>query len=146
MGACIWTQKYQLKHKSIFLVDCEKPEFHRLKNKSPYNLQIYNFSEIPKCLKICFFIPVNATFLKTIKNILILEIIKTIDMAKVNDLLIVEMSSNQLSVASNEGKEYVLEGIFGELTLKIKITEFTLKMSIYLKFNSYKIKLNLLNC
>ena len=41
-------------------------------------------------------------------------------MAKVNDLLIVEMSSNQLSVASNEGKEYVLEGIFGEIDTKNK--------------------------
>jgi hypothetical protein len=41
-------------------------------------------------------------------------------MAKVNDLLIVEMSSSQLSVASNEGKEYVLEGIFGEIDTKNK--------------------------
>ena len=41
-------------------------------------------------------------------------------MAKVNDLLIVEMSSNQLSVASSEGKEYVLEGIFGEIDTKNK--------------------------
>ena len=24
------TQKYQLKHKSVFLVDCEQPEFQRL--------------------------------------------------------------------------------------------------------------------
>ena len=57
------TQKYQLKHKSIFLVDCEKPEFHRLKNTTPYNLQIYNFSEIPNVTNILF-IPVNETFLK----------------------------------------------------------------------------------
>jgi hypothetical protein len=41
-------------------------------------------------------------------------------MAKANDLLIVEMSSNQLSVASSEGKEYVLEGIFGEIDTKNK--------------------------
>ena len=41
-------------------------------------------------------------------------------MAKVNDLLIVEMSSSQLSVASTEGKEYVLEGIFGEIDTKNK--------------------------
>ena len=41
-------------------------------------------------------------------------------MAKANDLLIVEMSSSQLSVASTEGKEYVLEGIFGEIDTKNK--------------------------
>ena len=41
-------------------------------------------------------------------------------MAKVNDLLIVEMSSNQLSVASTENKEYILEGIFGEIDTKNK--------------------------
>ena len=40
------TQKYQLKHKSIFLVDCEKPEFHRLKNTTPYNLQILSLIHI----------------------------------------------------------------------------------------------------
>ena len=41
-------------------------------------------------------------------------------MAKVNDLLIVEMSSSQLSVASTENKEYILEGIFGEIDTKNK--------------------------
>jgi hypothetical protein len=41
-------------------------------------------------------------------------------MAKVNDLLIVEMSSSQLSVASTDNKEYVLEGIFGEIDTKNK--------------------------
>ena len=41
-------------------------------------------------------------------------------MANKNDLLIVEMSSSQLSVASNENKEYILEGIFGEIDAKNK--------------------------
>ena len=41
-------------------------------------------------------------------------------MAKVNDLLIVEMSSSQLSVASKDNKEYILEGIFGEIDTKNK--------------------------
>ena len=41
-------------------------------------------------------------------------------MAKANDLLIVEMSSSQLSVASTDNKEYVLEGIFGEIDTKNK--------------------------
>ena len=41
-------------------------------------------------------------------------------MAKLNDLLIVEMSSSQLSVASNENKDYILEGIFGEIDSKNK--------------------------
>jgi hypothetical protein len=41
-------------------------------------------------------------------------------MAKANDLLIVEMSSSQLSVASKENKEYILEGIFGEIDTKNK--------------------------
>ena len=47
------TQKYQLEHKSIFLVDCEKPE--------------YNFSEIPNVTNILF-IPVNETFLKQLEQ------------------------------------------------------------------------------
>ena len=41
-------------------------------------------------------------------------------MAKVNDLLIVEMSSSALSVASKDNKEYILEGIFGEIDTKNK--------------------------
>ena len=41
-------------------------------------------------------------------------------MAKSNDLLIVEMSSSALSVASTENKEYILEGIFGEIDTKNK--------------------------
>ena len=61
------TQKYQLGNKSIFLVDCEKPEFDRLKNTTPYNLQIYNFREIPNVSNILF-IPVNATFLKQLQQ------------------------------------------------------------------------------
>ena len=61
------TQKYQLKHKSIFLVDCKKPEFDSLKNTTPYNLQIYNFREIPIVSNILF-IPVNATFLKQLEQ------------------------------------------------------------------------------
>jgi hypothetical protein len=41
-------------------------------------------------------------------------------MAKLNDLLIVEMSSSQLSVAQSENKDYILEGIFGEIDSKNK--------------------------
>ena len=41
-------------------------------------------------------------------------------MAKVNDLLIVEMSSSQLRVAESDNKEYILEGIFGEIDTKNK--------------------------
>jgi len=41
-------------------------------------------------------------------------------MANKNDLLIVEMSSSQLSVAQGENKEYILEGIFGEIDAKNK--------------------------
>ena len=41
-------------------------------------------------------------------------------MAKANDLLIVEMSSSQLSVAQSDNKEYILEGIFGEIDTKNK--------------------------
>ena len=41
-------------------------------------------------------------------------------MAKVNDLLIVEMSSSTLNVASTDNKEYILEGIFGEIDTKNK--------------------------
>ena len=41
-------------------------------------------------------------------------------MATKNDLLIVEMSSSQLSVAQSENKEYILEGIFGEIDSKNK--------------------------
>ena len=39
-------------------------------------------------------------------------------MANKNDLLIVEMSSSQLKVAAGENKEYILEGIFGEIDSK----------------------------
>ena len=46
------TQKYQLKHKSVFLVDCEQPEFQRLTNVTSHNLQIYNFLEIPIVLSL----------------------------------------------------------------------------------------------
>ena len=41
-------------------------------------------------------------------------------MANKNDLLIVEMSSSQLKVAEGENKEYILEGIFGEIDAKNK--------------------------
>ena len=61
------TQKYQLKHKSVFLVDCEQPEFQRLKNVTSHNLQIYNFLEIP-IVSNTLFIPVNATFLKQLEQ------------------------------------------------------------------------------
>ena len=61
------TQKYQLKHKSVFLVDCEQPEFQRLKNVTSHNLQIYNFHEIP-IVSNNLFIPVNATFLKQLEQ------------------------------------------------------------------------------
>ena len=62
------TQKYQLKHKSVFLVDCEQPEFQRLKNVTSHNLQIYNFREIP-IVSNTLFIPVNATFLKQLEKL-----------------------------------------------------------------------------
>ena len=61
------TQKYQLKNKSVFLVDCEQPEFQRLKNVTSHNLQIYNFLEIP-IVSNTLFIPVNATFLKQLEQ------------------------------------------------------------------------------
>lgn len=61
------TQKYQLKHKSVFLVDCEQTEFQRLKNITSHNLQIYNFREIP-IVSNTLFIPVNATFLKQLEQ------------------------------------------------------------------------------
>ena len=61
------TQKYQLKHKSVFLVDCEQPEFQKLKNVTSHNLQIYNFREIP-IVSNTLFIPVNATFLKQLEQ------------------------------------------------------------------------------
>ena len=41
-------------------------------------------------------------------------------MAKNNNLLIVEMSSSQLSVAETENKDYILEGIFGQIDQKNK--------------------------
>ena len=61
------TQKYQLKHKSVFLIDCEQPEFQMLKNVTSHNLQIYNFLEIP-IVSNTLFIPVNATFLKQLEQ------------------------------------------------------------------------------
>ena len=61
------TQKYQLKYKSVFLVDCEQTEFQRLKNITSHNLQIYNFREIP-IVSNTLFIPVNATFLKQLEQ------------------------------------------------------------------------------
>ena len=61
------TQKYQLKHKSVFLVDCEQTEFQKLKNVTSHNLQIYNFREIP-IVSNTLFIPVNATFLKQLEQ------------------------------------------------------------------------------
>ena len=61
------TQKHQLKQKSVFLVDCEQPEFQRLKNVTSHNLQIYNFLEIP-IVSNTLFIPVNATFLKQLEQ------------------------------------------------------------------------------
>ena len=41
-------------------------------------------------------------------------------MANKNDLLIVEMSSSQLTGTVSENKEYILEGIFGEIDSKNK--------------------------
>jgi len=41
-------------------------------------------------------------------------------MNNLKDLLIVEMSSNTLSVSGDKSKEYVLEGIFGEIDVKNK--------------------------
>lgn len=41
-------------------------------------------------------------------------------MENINDLLIVEMSSKTLSVSEGESKDYVLEGIFGEIDVKNK--------------------------
>tara|TARA_Y100000992_G_scaffold188253_1_gene127452 strand:+ start:54 stop:638 length:585 start_codon:yes stop_codon:yes gene_type:complete len=61
------TEKYQLENKSVFLVDCEEPDFYKLKNKTSLNLQIYNFHEIPNVLNMLF-IPVNATFLKQLEQ------------------------------------------------------------------------------
>ena len=61
------TQKYQLKHKSVFLVDCDQTEFQRLKHITSHNLQIYNFREIP-IVSNTLFIPVNATFLKQLEQ------------------------------------------------------------------------------
>lgn len=39
-------------------------------------------------------------------------------MSNINDLLIVEMSSSTLNVTSSENKEYVLEGVFGQIDQK----------------------------
>ena len=39
-------------------------------------------------------------------------------MNKVNDLLIVEMSSSALSVSTSENKDYILEGVFGQIDQK----------------------------
>lgn len=41
-------------------------------------------------------------------------------MNNINDLLIVEMSSSPLSVTTSENKEYILEGIFGQIDQKNK--------------------------
>ena len=61
------TEKHQLENSSVFLVDCEEPDFHRLKNVTAHNLQIYNFREIPNVSNMLF-IPVNATFLKQLEQ------------------------------------------------------------------------------
>ncbi len=61
------TKKYQIKDKSVFLVDCEEPDFQSLKNVTSHNLQIYNFCEIPNVSNMLF-IPVNATFLKHLEK------------------------------------------------------------------------------
>ena len=61
------TEKHQLGNKSVFLVDCEGPDFNKLKNKTTLNLQIYNFHEIPNVPNMLF-IPVNATFLKQLEK------------------------------------------------------------------------------
>jgi hypothetical protein len=39
-------------------------------------------------------------------------------MKKAKDLLIVEMSSSALKVTSSEEKDYVLEGVFGQIDQK----------------------------
>jgi hypothetical protein len=54
-------------------------------------------------------------------------------MKKAKDLLIVEMSSSALKVTSSEEKDYVLEGVFGQIDQKIETIESTLKMSMFLK-------------
>jgi hypothetical protein len=41
-------------------------------------------------------------------------------MNNINDLLIVEMSSSALSVTTSENKEYILEGVFGQIDQKNK--------------------------
>ena len=61
------TEKYQLEDKSVFLVDCEGPDFNKLKNITSLSLQIYNFHEIPNVSNMLF-IPVNATFLKQLEQ------------------------------------------------------------------------------
>ena len=61
------TEKYQLEDKSVFLVDCEGPDFNKLKNTTSLSLQIYNFHEIPNVSNMLF-IPVNATFLKQLEQ------------------------------------------------------------------------------
>ncbi|MDC3098924.1 hypothetical protein OA493_04235, partial [Gammaproteobacteria bacterium] len=48
------TEKHQLGNKSVFLVDCEGPDFNKLKNKTTLNLQIYNFNEIPNVPNMLF--------------------------------------------------------------------------------------------
>ena len=61
------TEKYHLEDKSVFLVDCEGPDFNKLKNTTSLSLQIYNFHEIPNVSNMLF-IPVNATFLKQLEQ------------------------------------------------------------------------------
>ena len=39
-------------------------------------------------------------------------------MNNINDLLIVEMSSSALNVTTSENKEYILEGVFGQIDQK----------------------------
>jgi len=60
------TEKFQLESKSVFLVDCNEPDFRKLGNTTSFHMQIYNFQKVPN-LSNNLFIPVNATFLKQLE-------------------------------------------------------------------------------
>ena len=56
-------------------------------------------------------------------------------MAKNNNLLIVEMSSSQLLLEQSDNKDYILEGIFGQIDQKNKNAYFNRALS-YAKLNN----------
>ena len=60
------TEKFRLESKSVFLVDCNEPDFRQLRDTTSFNMQIYNFQKVPN-LSNNLFIPVNATFLKQLE-------------------------------------------------------------------------------